>query len=239
MAKNLTGQLLQEPEEVTASMRPDDEAPQEEKRRERRPPLLAVSLVRKATNVDSSISVEEMCNRIYRGVLMNDNKLKFWVDEDLEKNCFLLLAEGLFIAGGDETEHWGWTNEKEQCFSSEVEIPVAELLDICWLEFSGKFKTIKLSPKTTYEVAFVVKMRDDGSGLHGPVNLTLTLPDGTTQGRIENMEETPKGEWRDIPVGTFMTTPQNVGEISFSYCQVSGHWKSGLIVKGAVLRPKD
>lgn len=61
--------------EVTESLRPDEEATQQEKRRERRPPLLALTFVRKATGADSSIGVEELCNRIYGGVLMNDNKL--------------------------------------------------------------------------------------------------------------------------------------------------------------------
>ncbi|XP_030474068.1 uncharacterized protein PHLOEM PROTEIN 2-LIKE A4-like [Syzygium oleosum] len=225
--------------EVTDSLRPDEEATQQEKRRERRPPLLALTFVRKATGADSSISVEELCNRIYGGVLMNDNKLKFWVDQDLDKNCFLLLAKELSIIWIDSPQYWVWIDQKEKCFSGEVGIPAAKLLEVCWLKISGKFKTIMLSPKTTYEVSFVVKISENSSGWHAPVNLNLTLPDGTPLGRIENLEEKEKGKWIDIPVGTFMTNSKNVGEISFSFSETGGHWKSGLLVKGVVLRPKD
>ncbi|XP_056164739.1 uncharacterized protein PHLOEM PROTEIN 2-LIKE A4-like [Syzygium oleosum] len=226
-------------EEVPASVRPDGEATQEEKRRERRPPLLALTFVRKATNVDSSTSIEELCNRIYGGVFMNSNKLKFRVNQDLEKNCFLLLAKDLSITWIDDRQYWDWIDQKEKCFSGEVDIPAAKLLKVCWLNIWGKFKTIMLSPKTTYEVSFKVKISGNSGGWHAPVNLNLTLPDGTTQGRIENLEEKQKGEWIDILVGTFMTNPKNVGEISFSFSETGGHWKSGLLVKGVVLRPKD
>lgn len=124
-------------------------------------------------------------------------------------------------------------------YGGEVDVPVAVLKSVCWLHISGTFKTILLSPKTTYEVAFVVKRVDNSSGWYLPVNLNLTLPDKTTQGRIENLEQEQEGEWRDILVGTFVTTAENVGEISFSFRETGGHWKSGLHVKGVALRPKD
>lgn len=220
-------------------MRPDAEATKEERRRERRPPLLAVTFVRKAANSDSPIGIEELCNRIYGGVFMNPNKLKFWVDQDLEKHCFLLLAQELSITRIDNKENWVWIDQKEKCFSGEVDIPAAKLLGGFGLSIRGKFKTIVLSPKTTYEVAFVVKMNENSEGWRAPVNVSLTLPDGTAQGRIENLEEKQKGGWIDILAGTFMTNPNNVGEISFSFSETGGHWKSGLLIKGVVLRPKD
>lgn len=40
----------------------------------RRPPLLAVTLVRRVTSADSSIGVEELCNRVYGGVIIKDKK---------------------------------------------------------------------------------------------------------------------------------------------------------------------
>ncbi|XP_030538922.1 uncharacterized protein PHLOEM PROTEIN 2-LIKE A4-like isoform X1 [Rhodamnia argentea] len=221
-------------------MEPDEENTQVEKTRERRPPLLALTFVRKATNADSSTSVKKLCDRIYGGVLMNDNKLKFWVDEVHDKNCFLLLAKELSIIWIDTAKYWGWKNdEKEKCYGGEVVVPMAELREVSWLQISGKFKTIQLSPKTTYEVAFVVKRIANSRGWYLPVNLNLTLPDKTTQGRMENLEKTPEGEWKHILVGTFVTTPENVGEISFSFSETGGHWKSGLLIKGVALRPKD
>ncbi|KAF8017328.1 hypothetical protein BT93_H2498 [Corymbia citriodora subsp. variegata] len=208
----------------------------------RRPPFLAVTLVRSATNADSSIGVEELCNRIYKGVLLKDKKQKykqkFWVDDRFEKNCFLLLARKLSITWIDDKQYWKWINEAEECFNGKEDLLAAKLKEVCWLKISGTFRTIKLSPKTTYEVAFMVKMSENSSGWHAPVNLNLSLPDGTVLGRIENLDEKQK-EWKPIHVGTFVTTPKNVGKISFSLSETGGHWKSGLIVKGVVLRPKD
>ncbi|KAK3416522.1 hypothetical protein EUGRSUZ_H02288 [Eucalyptus grandis] len=210
----------------------------------RKPPLLAVTLVRRATNADSSIGVEELCNRIYRGVLMKDKKQdyykqKFWVDKDLGKNCFLLLAKKLSIIWGKDKRYWGWIDEAEECFKGKVWVPAAKLLQVCRLEFRGTFKTIVLSPKTTYEVAFKVKMANSDSSWHDPVKLNLTLPDGTSQGRIETLEGKPTETWIDILVGTFVTTPTNVGKICFSFDGTYPYWRSGLIIKGVVLRPKD
>ncbi|KAL3726172.1 hypothetical protein ACJRO7_031116 [Eucalyptus globulus] len=224
---------IQEGKEV--SMRPDAEATQEERRGERRPPLLVVSFVRKAANSDSLIGIEELCNRIYGGVFMNPNKLKFWVDQDLEKHCFLLLAQELSITWIDNEQYWGWIDQKEKCRHTRGRA----VGGVCWLSIWGKFKTIMLSPKTTYEVAFVVKMNKNSRGWHAPVNLNLTLPDGTTQGRIENLDKKQKDGWIDILAGTFMTNAKNIGEISFSFSETGGHWKSGLLIKGVVLRPKD
>ena len=96
-----------------------------------------------------------------------------------------------------------------------------------------------LSPKTTYEVAFVAKMSKDSYGWHFPLSLGLHLPDGSKQERKESLQGKPTDEWFHIPVGQFILTPNNVGEISFSLVETAGHWKSGIVIKGVVLRPLD
>ncbi|KAF8017277.1 hypothetical protein BT93_H2465 [Corymbia citriodora subsp. variegata] len=209
----------------------------------RRPPLPALALVRRATDAASSIGVEQLCDRIYNGVLLKDKrqdyKQKFWVDDTFEKNCFLLLAKKLSIIWINDERYWDWINEAEECFSGKVDLPAAKLLNVCWLEISGKFRTIKLSPETTYEVAFKVKMSKNSQGWRAPVNLNLTLPDGTSLGRMENLEGKEEEEWIEVPVGSFVTTPKNFGEIKFSFTQTASCWKSGLTIKGVVLRPKE
>ncbi|XP_039155747.1 uncharacterized protein PHLOEM PROTEIN 2-LIKE A4-like [Eucalyptus grandis] len=216
-------------------MEPAEEAPQDEEKRKRRPPLLAITLVRKVMDV-SSISVEELSRRIHAGVLMNDNKLKFCVDPDCGKNCFLLLAKsihGINENGGN----WTWIDEKEKCYEGEVSVQVAEMASVDSAELSATFKTIMLSPKTTYYVEFVVKLKD-GWQSHGRLDLSLTLPDGTRRERTDGLPRTPAGIWKHVPVGTFVTTPKNVGEITTN-CTFSNGWTNELIVKGIVLRPQS
>lgn len=116
-------------------------------------------------------------------------------------------------------------------------LPIAELLDVCWLEIKGKCKTILLSPRTTYKVAIIVKMSSESDGWEIPVNLSLELPDGNKQGRMERLDRLDKEKWTWIVIGKFETTPKTVGEIRFSLMQTDGRWKSGLSVKGVDFRP--
>ncbi|KAL3726197.1 hypothetical protein ACJRO7_031140 [Eucalyptus globulus] len=204
-----------------------------EKRNFQRPPLLAMTLVRKVMDV-SSISVEELCRRIYAGVLLND-KLMFWVDPDCGQNCFLLLAKS--IHGIDENGgNWTWIDEKENCYDGEVSVQVAETASVRWPELSATFKTIMLSPKTEYKVEFVMKLRIDSGRSHGRLNLSLSLPDGTRLERTQGLQDWQKGIWIYVLVGTFVTTPKNVGEITTN-CTLSDGRTNELLVKGIVLQP--
>lgn len=104
----------------------------------------------------------------------------------------------------------------------------------------GRFETAKLSPGAPYEVAFVIMLRDPAYGWEVPVNVRLTLPDGTKQEHKENLMKKPRGEWIEIPAGEFVTWPEKTGEIKFSiYENQGGEWKRGLIIKGVAIRPKN
>ncbi|KAL3720755.1 hypothetical protein ACJRO7_005546 [Eucalyptus globulus] len=66
---------------------------------DRRPSLNTLALMRKATtpaNI-SSIAIEDWRSGIYKGVLLKNNTQKFWVDEKLHKNCFLVLPKACDI----------------------------------------------------------------------------------------------------------------------------------------------
>ncbi|KAI4312810.1 hypothetical protein MLD38_037601 [Melastoma candidum] len=96
-----------------------------------------------------------------------------------------------------------------------------------------------LSPKTTYQVSFIVKMSSRSIGWRDPVTFNLYLPDGSTQGSTENLKDKPKEEWFNIPIGSFMTNPKNDGELSFALGGGGGQWKSGLVIKGVLLQAQD
>ncbi|KAI4312715.1 hypothetical protein MLD38_037515 [Melastoma candidum] len=209
----------------------------------RTPSLTALAILKKETDLDVFLlRFEEICHRLYSGVLLFDKdkeeeKQKFWVDEESGKNCFLVLPKAMVITWSDNSQYWEWVVEKEKCFEGEVDIMVAELKSVCWLEARGKFRTILLSPKTTYEVSFIVKMRKGSRGWNDPITVNLYLPDESTQGRTENLQDKPEGgDWFKILIGSFTTSPKNVGELSFRLGGGGLHWKSGLVIKGVLLQ---
>ncbi|KAI4312719.1 hypothetical protein MLD38_037518 [Melastoma candidum] len=215
--------------------------------RTKAPSLTALAILKKESDPDIFLlRFEEICHRLYSGVLLFDKEKKiaeqkFWVDKELGKNCFLVLSEAIGITwSGNSNKYWEYVVEKEKCFEGEVDIPVAKLKSVCWLEATGRFRTILLSPKTTYKVSFVVKMSESSSGWHYPLSVNLNLPDGSTQGRTENLQDKPKGgDWFRILIGSFTTNPKNVGELTFALRETGNHWKSGLIIKGVLLQALD
>ncbi|XP_039158698.1 uncharacterized protein PHLOEM PROTEIN 2-LIKE A4 [Eucalyptus grandis] len=216
-----------------------------------KPPLLSFAMLRRAMGVQIFyLDKNELSARAYKGVLLKDDKelgeakniedgglpstRKYWVDKKLNKNRWMFLAKELIPS---DDEHWQWIEEEEPCYSGNEKMHIAELRRICWLEINGKCNTIMLSPWTTYEVEILVKMRERSRGWDAPVNLSLALPDGNKQERMERLEGLEKEKWHAISIGQFETTPKTVGKISFSLKQTDGNWKTKLCVKAIVLRP--
>ncbi|XP_059436630.1 protein PHLOEM PROTEIN 2-LIKE A1 [Corylus avellana] len=166
------------------------------------------------------------------------NSPEDWVDKKSNNNCFFLYAKNLKITWADsagDNGYWRWSKIEE---TSNTMVDAAELLHVCWLEVHGKFETRQLSPGTTYEVAFVIMLKDPACGWEVPVNVRLVLPDGNKQERKENLMKRPRGEWIEIPVGEFVV--EEAGYIEFSmYEYEGGKWKGGLVIKGVAIRPKN
>ncbi|KAL4324512.1 hypothetical protein GQ457_11G006130 [Hibiscus cannabinus] len=173
-------------------------------------------------------------------VLFLDHKRrKTWEDAKTGHKCFMLYARSLYVTWGGR-EHWIWNSFKD---TNEENIEVAKLSHVCWLDVRGKLKMSELSPATSYEVVYEVKLTKGASGWELPVKLRLyPLPNGGgVQERQVSLLEKPRGEWIELNLGSFRT-PENeeeaAGEICFDLYQHGGHWKNGLIVRGAILRPK-
>ncbi|XP_028126927.1 lectin-like [Camellia sinensis] len=159
---------------------------------------------------------------------------KYFVDKKSNKNCFVLFARELNICWNDNPQYWRWTTLKE---TSGEEIEVAELLQVCWLDVRGQFNgAVDLSPGIAYEIVFVVRMIkcQDFS-----LKLTIILPNSKKLTRNESLNEKPLGSWFDIQLGEFKMSPENVGTMEFSLEDHTELWKSGLIVKYAIIRPKE
>lgn len=104
----------------------------------------------------------------------------------------------------------------------------------------GKFDTTKLSPGILYEVVFVVMLNAAAYGWEVPVNVRLTLPEGNKHERKVSLMDIPRGQWTEIPIGDFRASPGKIGNIEFSmYEYEGGNWKSGLLIKGVAVWPKN
>ncbi|KAL1223955.1 Protein PHLOEM PROTEIN 2-LIKE A5 [Cardamine amara subsp. amara] len=167
--------------------------------------------------------------------------MKFWVLKKQKKQFFMINARDLSITWSDNPKYWSWlplTNEK----TNDEVVEFAVLNKVCWLDVSGKFDTKNLRSGTKYEVVFVVKLEDTAYGWDwAPIKLKLVVPSSseTPQEHSVNFLEYIGKQWVDIPAGEFKMSKENVGEISFSlYEHEANMWRSGLIVKGVVIRPK-
>ncbi|XP_057812138.1 protein PHLOEM PROTEIN 2-LIKE A1-like [Salvia miltiorrhiza] len=186
-----------------------------------------------ASPVDiSATNIQEV---LYTGVYLNQKRKKYWVDKQSNCNCFMIFAQSLSITWAEDQRFWHWPLLKE---SSDEHLAAAELLDVCWLEVHGRFEIENLSPGRLYEVVFVVMLKDPAYGWEVPVNLRLTLPNGTRQEHKENMMEKPRGIWIDIPAGEIKSSAEKTGEMEFSLYEYGAEWKRGLLIKGVKIQPK-
>ncbi|KAL3749265.1 hypothetical protein ACJRO7_010378 [Eucalyptus globulus] len=199
----------------------------------RRPPHNFVAILKDADELIDPFS-KEVCEQLYNGVLLNNKKKKYWVDEESNKNCFMVLAKDLTIVWGENTEFWKWNTIQE---TSDLEIEVAVLQKVCWLEVRGKFRTISLAPMTKYEIAFVVKITDSHYNWDDPVKFTVTLPNGKKEECFKSLRRVPQEGWKHIPVCKFVMSPENVGEVTFALDEHVLKWKSGLVIKGVSFQP--
>ncbi|KDP23149.1 hypothetical protein JCGZ_00141 [Jatropha curcas] len=220
--------------------RTEEKAPQQQVKPQPEPelklPYNYESILREADSVIDKSSADKLYDQLCNGVFLNQKKKKYWVEKKSNGNCFFLFARALSITWAEDNRFWHWPCHYE---TSDAFVEVAELLNVCWLEIHGKFDTTKLSSIFLYEVAFVIMLKDCAYGWEVPVNTRITLPNGIKQEHKQNLATKPRGRWIEIPVGEFITSPENVGEIEVSlYEYEGGKWKKGLVVKGIIIRPK-
>ncbi|KAI3836654.1 hypothetical protein MKX03_034937 [Papaver bracteatum] len=176
------------------------------------------------------MSSEQLLARRSSGIFLNQNKEKYCIDGS-GRNCFMLFPRMLNICWGDNSQYWVWRSRPDSSRGADrVNIEVAEVLEVCWLDVNGRFDISKLNPGAS-------------TGWDVPVNLRLILPDGQELVHEEDFETKPESEWIDIYVGDFTTPPlqPNRGkkEISFRLFEHGGNWKRNLVVKGVIIRPNQ
>ncbi|XP_027162122.1 protein PHLOEM PROTEIN 2-LIKE A1-like [Coffea eugenioides] len=164
---------------------------------------------------------------------LEHKKKKRWVDEKSGNYCFMLYPRSLYVTWG-QREYWDWKCFKE---TSDDNIEVVKLSHICWLDVRGKFKMSDLSKGAMYEVVYMVKLTKGADGWELPITLRLSLPGGEVQERKVSLLEKPRGEWIELNLGSFQASDGEHGEVCFDLWEHGGHWKNGLLVQGAIIRP--
>ncbi|XP_031399894.1 uncharacterized protein LOC116210202 isoform X2 [Punica granatum] len=199
------------------------------KTQKRPPPNCLAILSRAYPLVEPSSIVEQLSST---GVLLDRKTKKYMVDVGSNKNMFMMLARGLEITSGSDPKHWSWKPDK---LNRAVEI--IKLKDICWLDVSGKFQTVDLSPETEYEIVLRIKIGTKIRGFYLPVNYIIRLPNGIRREDTIDFRTYMKGSWHNIMLHKFKMTPENVGQLQFRLYEHSEHWKSGLVLAGISFKP--
>ncbi|KAG4906358.1 Protein PHLOEM PROTEIN 2-LIKE A1 [Glycine max] len=180
------------------------------------------------SNADSPVD-KSLLDKLYAG--------KYWVEKKSNGNCFMLYARALSITWAENPNYWKWVQHKEESGSM---IELAKLKMVCWLEVNGKFGTGMLSPGILYQVSFIVMLKDSAQGWELPINVRLVLPGGKKQQHKENLMEKSRESWIEILVGEFVASEKDVGEMEISmYEHEGGMWKTGLVIEGVAIKPKN
>ncbi|KAM5578804.1 lectin [Rosa sericea] len=159
---------------------------------------------------------------------------KIWSEKKSSYKCIMLYPRWFDVTWGFPP-HWLWNCYEE---TSDENIEVAKLMSVCWLNVRGQFKMSELSSGVVYEIAYIVKLTKEGFGWEFPVTLKLKVPEGREQKRQYSLLEKPLGEWIELIGGSFQAKEGETREVWFDICEHGGHWKSGLILKGIIIRPK-
>ncbi|CAN4106367.1 unnamed protein product [Withania somnifera] len=207
-------------------------------------------------------------------ILIDGGTKSFSLEKWSGKKCYMLAARSLYIVWGDTPRYWRWISLPESRFSE-----VAELLDVCWFDMSGKINTNMLSPDTRYGAYLVFRTKsrtygfgnqpaESSVGIAGHEKETLTVyldPQGGSRYQVvprrlgifthhmahilrQHVEDTPEGRhpkqrsdgWMEIELGEFFVKRGQEAELEMSLTEVKGgNWKSGLIVEGIDIRPKE
>lgn len=122
---------------------------------------------------------------------------------------------------------------------SEAAIEVAKMKRCYYLEVSGKLDTKELTLGARYEVVFVVKVEDTMTRWANPATVQLMVPDNDLQEREFQFIDLIKNEWIYIQVGVFEARPHKEKIAFYLYQHQSDVRMTGLLVKGAIVRPME
>ncbi|ONI26097.1 hypothetical protein PRUPE_1G003600 [Prunus persica] len=165
------------------------------------------------------------------------------------KKCYMVGARGLSVIWGDTPGYWRWISLPESRFSQ-----VAKLNYVWWLDIKGYIETKNLSPRTTYAAYFVYQLSSQHNLGTAATPVTLRVAYEHSAVAVEhsvildpvNYEGTAppharyRGDgWFEIEMGEFVTEEDNATVVCSLMETSNYNCKTGLIVEGIELRPKE
>ncbi|KAL4296246.1 hypothetical protein GQ457_12G001890 [Hibiscus cannabinus] len=175
-----------------------------------------------------------------------DFDASFQLEKGSGKKCYMLGARELAVIWGNTPAYWNWTSQPDSRFPE-----VAELVEVWWLNVTGKIETRILSPDTNYAVYLVFRLRDtDATGFRGRTVGLHVIVDGIAIGEVRRVSLDPRDEprhvrerrdgWMEVEMGELFNECGDDGTVEFSMKDVDTNYrKQGLIIEGIELRPKD
>ena len=114
-----------------------------------------------------------------------------------------------------------------------------KLIVIVQNEYVNKFEVRQLIQGILYQVFFLIMLEESSQGWEVPINVGFVLPGGKRQQHKVNLNEKSRESWLEILVGEFVASKKDVGEMKISLYEYGGMWKTGLVIQGVVIKPKN
>ncbi|KAI5347592.1 hypothetical protein L3X38_000479 [Prunus dulcis] len=185
-----------------------------------------------------------LCNH---PIIIGNGNMSMALEKQSGKKCYMVGARELTVIWGDTPPYWQWISLPESRFAQ-----VAELNYVWWLEIKGYIETKNLSPRTAYAAYFVYQLSSEHNPRTAttPFRFRVAYEQGTADERsvildpithegIAPPQARYRGNgWIEIEMGEFITEEDNA-TVLFSLMEISSFCKSGLIVEGIELRPKQ
>ncbi|XP_040994338.1 F-box protein At2g02240-like [Juglans microcarpa x Juglans regia] len=192
-------------------------------------------------------------------ILIGNGNRSFTIHKWSGKKSYMLGARELGVIWGDASQYWKWSSLAESPLLPKSRFSeVAHLVEVCWLHVWGNIETKILSPNTRYGAYLIYTIGDQFNGLEKPVKLSVRFLDEIRCDFINayllsrtSMDDAPEEEdaqfprdredmWMEIEMGEFFNHDQvdRVVEMELRETEVL-NWKSGLVIHGIEVRPKD
>ncbi|KAG6582460.1 putative F-box protein PP2-B12, partial [Cucurbita argyrosperma subsp. sororia] len=182
-------------------------------------------------------------------LLIGSGNSSFALEKDSGKKCYMIGARDLEIIWGNSSQYWTWNSNPISRFSE-----VAVLQRVWWLEIKGSIEARNLSLQTNYGAYLVFRLVEGPYRCRGfkkrPVLLQVyfegaEVEEGKTaildprEGSLVVSQEREDG-WMEIEMGEIFNESEDDGSIIFHVKEVDDFtMKSGLIVEGIEIRPKN
>lgn len=148
-------------------------------------------------------------------------------------------AKALNIIWGNDSRFWKWIQLKDK---QSLFTDAAELLQVNWIEVTGKLDFSELHPQKQYEIVYVVRFNVDAFGWHTtPIKFKVTTSDGHVSEVSEILEPYRKiGDVQhEIRGGEFTVPSSGTGQVYFGMYEVnSDWWKGSMILEGVKIKAK-